>query len=85
MTKGQGIGKICSLNETKFRYIVVLFHMFCFYWGKEIRSLIPSTSLHRGSLYRGSTNSSPGRFSLALEVGREKRPGDEVGGSTELK
>ena len=23
--------------------------------------------------------SSPGRFSLALEVGREKRPGDEVG------
>ena len=31
MTKGQEISKICSLNETKFRYIMVLFHMFCFY------------------------------------------------------
>ena len=36
------------LATTRFRYIEVLFHIFCYYWGKENRLL------YRGSLYRGS-------------------------------
>ena len=27
------------LATTRFRYIEVLFHIFCYYWGKENRSL----------------------------------------------
>ena len=46
------------------------------YWGKQnIQAKKVYSSTSRGV---GAT-SSPGRFSLALEVGREKRPGDEVG------
>ena len=45
-------------------------------WGKlniEAKKVYSSTSRGLGA------TSSPGRFFLALEVGREKRPGDEVG------
>ena len=34
---------------TRFRCIEVLFHIFYYYWGQELR-----TSLYRGSLNRGS-------------------------------
>ena len=45
-------------------------------WGKlniEAKKVYSSTSRGVGA------TSSPGRFSLALDVWREKRPGDEVG------
>ena len=46
------------------------------YWGKQnIQAKKVYSSTSRGV---GAT-SSPGRFSLAFEMGREKRPGDEVG------
>ena len=38
MTKGQGTSKIILFVITRFRYIEVLFHLFCCYWGKENRS-----------------------------------------------
>ena len=38
MTKGQGTGKIILFVLTKFRYIEVLFHLFCYHWGEENRS-----------------------------------------------
>jgi len=41
---------------TRFRYIKVLFHiLYYFTWVKKM-FVIPSISLYRGSLYRGSTN-----------------------------
>ena len=38
MTKGKGTGKIILFVITRFRYIEVLFHLFCCYWDKENRS-----------------------------------------------
>ena len=36
------------------RYIRVSFHTFYYYWAEEYYLFIPGSSLHRGSLYRGS-------------------------------
>ena len=35
------------LDITRFPYIEVLFHIFCYYWGEENRSLYLRTSLYR--------------------------------------
>ena len=40
---------------TRFRFMEVLFHIFCHYWGKKYRSLYRGLRLYRGLLYRGST------------------------------
>ena len=40
---------------TRFRYIEVLFHLFCCYWDKGNRSSYGGLRIYRGSLYRGST------------------------------
>ena len=36
------------------RYVEVLFHTFYYCWPEEFASLIPRSSLYRGSLCRGS-------------------------------
>jgi len=47
-----------------------------FYWGKQN---IDAKKVYSYTSRGVGATSSPGRFSLALEVGLEKRPGDEVG------
>ena len=40
---------------TRFRYIEVLFHVFCYYWGNDNRSLYWGLYMEVQRLYRGST------------------------------